>query len=98
MTNTTPPANDSPPAATDTRVVRAQAAMRAYAHITNTACTNTSSQIADLIGDLLHLAAHNGYGPTAIDGIIMLARTPHTPPDDAADGPLTKCATTATHQ
>jgi len=85
--NAPPPANDNTPAVDDARVARAQAAMQAFADISNTARTDASSQIADLIGDLLHLAAYNGYGPAAIDGIIMLARTPLTPPDDAADGP-----------
>lgn len=94
--NAPPPSpSDTKPAIDDERVARAQAAVQAYADITGKPRTDASSQIADLIGDLLHLAAHNGYGPAAIDGIIMLARLHPPHPDDAGEGTVLPTAKSA---
>jgi hypothetical protein len=57
-----------------TRADRASAALREYVTAKGEAFENSSSEIADLIADLLHLAARLDEGDDPIDSTLRLAR------------------------
>lgn len=61
-----------------TRAERAQAALQSYVEAKGEAFENSSSEIADLIADLLHLAFMNEHGDISAqrlaDSVISLAQ------------------------
>jgi hypothetical protein len=58
----------------DTRAERAQNALRAYIEAKGEAFENSTSEIADLIADLLHLAVRTDEGEDAAESALRLAR------------------------
>jgi len=58
----------------ETRADRANEALRQYVEATGEAFEQNSSEIADLIADLLHLAARWDQGDDPIDSTLRLAR------------------------
>jgi hypothetical protein len=58
----------------ETRADRANEALRQYLEATGEAFEQNSSEIADLIADLLHLAARWDQGDDPIDSTLRLAR------------------------
>lgn len=69
----------------DDRAARAQEALAFYAAKKGQTLHWSSAQIADLVADLLHLAAFRGAGPKEIDGIVRLARLHHQAEHDDPD-------------
>jgi len=71
----------------ETRADRASAALRDYVTAKREVFENSSSEIADLIADLLHLAARLDEGDDPIDSTLRLARmhfdAEHDNPEDA---------------
>jgi hypothetical protein len=60
--------------ASETRADRAGAALREYVTAKREPFENSSSDIADLMADLLHLAARLDEGDDPIDSTLRLAR------------------------
>ena len=58
----------------ETRADRAMVALRLYVESKRDVFENSSSEIADLIADLLHLAARSDEGDDPIDSTLRLAR------------------------
>ena len=58
----------------ETRAQRAEAALMQYVEAKDEVFENSSSEIADLIADLLHLAARLDEGDDPIESTIRLAR------------------------
>jgi hypothetical protein len=58
----------------ETRADRAGEAVRQYVEAKSEVFEQSSSEIADLIADLLHLAARWDQGDYPIDSTLMLAR------------------------
>src|SRR4051812_35207468 len=57
-----------------TRAERAQNALRAYVEAKGEVCENSSSEIADLMADLLHLAVRTDQGEEPVESTLRLAR------------------------
>ena len=57
-----------------TRAERAENALRVYIEAKGEAFEDSSSEIVDLIADLLHLAARTDEGDDPIDSTLRLAR------------------------
>lgn len=57
-----------------TRAERAENALRVYVEANGDVFENSSSEIADIIADLLHLAARTDEGDDPIDSTLRLAR------------------------
>lgn len=57
-----------------TRAERAQNALRSYVEAKGEVFENSSSEIADLMADLLHLAARTDQGEEAVESTLRLAR------------------------
>jgi hypothetical protein len=58
----------------ETRAERAEAALMQYVEAKGEVFENSSSEIADLIADLLHLAAKLDEGDDPIESTLRLAR------------------------
>ena len=58
----------------DTRAERAQTALLAYVEAKREVFENSSSEIADLVADLLHLAVRTDQGDEAVESTLRLAR------------------------
>jgi hypothetical protein len=56
------------------RAERAENALRVYVEANGEVFENSSSEIADIIADLLHLAARTDEGDDPIDSTLRLAR------------------------
>jgi hypothetical protein len=63
-----------PDISNETRAQRAEAALLQYVEAKGEVFENSSSEIADLIADLLHLAARLDEGDDPIESTIRLAR------------------------
>ena len=57
-----------------TRAEHAAIALHAYVEAKGEAFENSGSEIADLVADLLHLAAITGQGEEAVESTLRLAR------------------------
>jgi hypothetical protein len=58
----------------DNRAARAQAALQSYVETKGEVVENSSSEIADLIADLLHLTVRFDQGDDPVESILRLAR------------------------
>lgn len=58
----------------DTRADRAQIALQSYVEAKGEVFENSSSEIADLVADLLHLAARTDQGEEAVESTLRLAQ------------------------
>lgn len=58
----------------DTRAERGQIALQAYVEAKGEVFENSSSEIADLMADLLHLAVRTDQGEAAVENTLRLAR------------------------
>ena len=58
----------------DIRAGRAQAALQSYVEANGEVFENSSSEIADLIADLLHLTTRIDHGDDSVDSTLRLAR------------------------
>jgi hypothetical protein len=72
--------------ANQTRADRAETALRQYVEAKREVFENSSSEIADLIADLLHLTARLDEGDDKIESTLRLARmhfdAEHNDPDE----------------
>jgi hypothetical protein len=73
----------------DNRAERAQNALRTYLETKGEVFENNSSDIADLIADLLHLAVRTDQGDEAVESTLRLAQmhfdAEHGNPEEEAD-------------
>jgi len=71
----------------ETRAERAEATLMQYVEAKGEVFENSSSEIAELIADLLHLAARIDQGEKAVESTILLAKThfysEHDKPEEA---------------
>ena len=58
----------------DNRAARAQSVLQAYVEAKGEVFENSSSEIADLIADLLHLTVRIDQGDDPVDSTLRLAR------------------------
>ena len=58
----------------DNRAARAQSALQAYVEAKGEVFENSSSEIADLMADLLHLTVRIDQGDDPVDSTLRLAR------------------------
>ncbi|HEY7330683.1 MAG TPA: hypothetical protein VH592_23790 [Gemmataceae bacterium] len=75
-------------ACNDTRAARAQAALQSYVEAKGEVFENSSSEIADLMADLLHLTVRIDQGDDPVDSALTLARihfdAEHNNPEEEA--------------
>jgi hypothetical protein len=73
----------------ETRAERARDALRAYVEAKGEVFENSSSEIAELIADLLHLAVRTDEGEEAVERALRLARmyfdAEHGNPEETED-------------